>query len=114
VAGTAGVALPATAAASAESNESVMPPLAGASLATPARYPVSVAPRASATDVTGGHDRSAAAAAVAAVTSATAPPRDKSTAAQSVTPAARDTKSNNSVNGPYQGLSRGTCIYFHA
>ena len=79
----------------------MVPPLAGASSATPARYSVSVAPRASATEITGGHDRSAAAAAVAAVTSATPPPPDASTAAQSVTPAARDTKSNNSVNGPY-------------
>jgi len=92
----------------------VVPPLAGVSSATPARYPVGVGPRESATEVTGGHDRSAAAAAVAAVTSATAPPADKSTAAQSVTPAARDTKSNDSVNGPYHGLLRGTCIYFHA
>ena len=63
-----------------------------ASSATPARYPVSVVPRACATKLTGGHDRSAAAVAVAVVTSATAPPADASTAAQSVTLTARDTK----------------------
>jgi len=42
------------------------------------------------------------------------PPPVVATAAQSVTPVARDTKKNTRVNGPYQALSHGTCIYNHA
>jgi len=102
------------AAASAESDASVVPLSAAGSSATPACYRVSVVPRASATRVTGGHDRSAASVAVAVVMFATAPRPDASTAAQSVTLTARDTKSINSVKGPYQGVPRDTCIYFHA
>ena len=71
------------AAASAESDASVVPLSAAGSSATPACYRVSVVPRASATRVTGGHDRSAASVAVAVVTFATAPRPDASTAAQS-------------------------------
>ena len=37
---------------------------------------------------------------------------DMSTAAQSVTPAARDTEKYRTVNSPYQSLSRGTCNIF--